>query len=106
MLFVSPPDREYIDTGLTPYTVYTYEVEATNAHGSTRSPEVRYRTPSGVPSGDVSLRVSDVTARGAAFDWSPPTAANGVIQRYILSSVIAVHEPDEPDPAEVHYRSL
>ena len=79
-------DLVFNDTGLTPFTEYSYQIEAENDFGSTRSPSVTYRTPSGSPSGEINLSLATVTARTATFTWQRPSSANGVIQRYVLLS--------------------
>ena len=76
----------FTDSGLMAFTEYTYQIEAVNDYGSTLSPPVTYRTPSDSPQGDVQLSVDDVTARSAQLSWEQPSSANGVIERYILSS--------------------
>ena len=88
-------DLQYTDTGLSPFTQYRYEVEAINSFGSSRSTPVIYRTPPGVPTGDINLRVFNVQARSALFSWNAPPIANGLIQRYELSST-NLREQDQP----------
>ena len=50
--------QHFVDKGLTPYSLYTYSVEASNDVGSTLSTDVVFRTPSGVPTSDIALQVS------------------------------------------------
>ncbi len=80
---------------MSPFTEYVYIVEAFNEHGSSRSPPVTYRTPPGVPAGDMSLRAFGVAARTAQFTWSAPPVANGLIQKYELSST-NLRQPNQP----------
>ena len=95
------PGLTFNDTDLTPFTNYAYQIEAFNIHGSTISRTVVYRTPAGSPSGTVEFTVGTITARTASFQWSRPTAANGVIQKYLLVS------SNHRDPTEVtHYEGL
>ena len=78
--------REYNDTDLQPFTDYKYQVEAENSVESVRSPVVTLRTPAGSPSGDLQLYVTGITATAASFSWNQPLEANGVIQKYTLTS--------------------
>ena len=93
---------EYNDTGLTPFTEYQYQVEAVNDFGSTRSPPVTYRTPSGAPQGEVTLKVSTITSHSAFLEWNLPSTTNGIIQRFELNST---HLYGPPTP-QMHYNGL
>lgn len=79
-------DLAYNDTDLLPFTNYVYYIIAYNSYGSTRSTSITYRTPAGIPSGTLNLRVSNIQPRSAVFGWSRPTSANGIIQKYVLRS--------------------
>jgi len=94
--------REYYDTSLQPFTDYKYQVEAENSAGSVLSPAVTLRTPAGSPSGDLQLYVTGITATSASFSWNQPLEANGVIQKYTLTS--RTLEPGKPQ--EKHYEGL
>ena len=68
-------------------------VEAVNEFGSTQSPTVTFRTAAGVPTGEMFLRAFNVETRSAMFAWNRPSSANGVIQKYELSST-TLRDPD------------
>lgn len=76
----------YNDTGLQPFTKYRYRLEVQNDFGSTSSPTVTFQTSTGRPTGDLSLQVTKSDSRSASFRWTAPTFANGVLQRYLLTS--------------------
>ncbi|XP_076463865.1 usherin-like [Babylonia areolata] len=78
--------RDYIDTDLQPYTLYTYEVEASNAVGSVRSAPVTFRTNPGIPSADMVLQVKEIQVASASFFWNPPSKMNGPLLEYQLVS--------------------
>ena len=86
----------YEDDELDEFTEYSYRVQAVNEYGGTYSPTVRYRTPFGTPSADTIIVVSDITAHGATFGWTPPSAMNGFISRYVLLST-NLNQPDEEE---------
>ena len=94
--------REYNDTDLQPFTDYKYQVEAENSVGSVRSPVVTLRTPAGSPSGDLQLYVTGITATAASFSWNQPLEANGVIQKYTLTS----RTLESGSQHETHYEGL
>eukprot|EP00058_Branchiostoma_floridae_P024730 XP_002610220.1 hypothetical protein BRAFLDRAFT_76999 [Branchiostoma floridae] len=93
--------QEFEDTGLRPFTQYTYYVRAENSDGTTDSPTIALQTLAGVPSGDAVLEVSQVQATSAFFRWQPPSNANGPINNYVLTSVT----PSRPTPIS-HYTGL
>lgn len=81
-------DRIFTDTGLTPYTLYTYSIIVYTDGGSTRSvdSEKLYRTSSDVPEGVRPPQLSNVLARSIDAAWLPPISPNGIIVVYRLSS--------------------
>ncbi|XP_067901794.1 usherin [Heterodontus francisci] len=94
--------KSFRDTGLTPYTIYSYYIVASNVHGSTRSSMVRYRTKSSHRSGLLHLsHVGFVGSRSVQLNWTAPSNASGPIERYILKSTT----PGNP-VAQVHYKGL
>ncbi|ESO94175.1 hypothetical protein LOTGIDRAFT_118598, partial [Lottia gigantea] len=74
------------DTGLLPYTSYTYQIEAINAFGSVRSTPVIFRTLEGFPSSDAVLQVFDIKPKSASFRWTEPSEMNGPLLKYKLVS--------------------
>lgn len=79
-------ERHVNDTGLNPYTIYSYVIEATNAFGSVQSAPISFRTPAGAPYGTVVLSVSNIKSKSAAFTWNAPSIMNGPLWKYILYS--------------------
>ncbi|KAF5914035.1 hypothetical protein HPG69_010194 [Diceros bicornis minor] len=81
------PDIQYfLDTALSPYTSYSYYIETTNVHGSTRSAAVTYRTRPGVPEGRLNLSyIPPVSSDSVTLYWTAPSNRSGPIEKYILS---------------------
>lgn len=77
----------YNDTGLVPFTNYRYRLEVQNDFGSSSSASVTFRTSTGVPTGDLALKASNIGSNSATFSWNLPTSTNGVLQNYRLTSL-------------------
>lgn len=75
-----------VDTGLHPYTLYSYVIQAENAFGSVQSAPALFRTPAGAPYGVVILNVTDIKAKSARFFWNSPQIMNGPLWKYVLYS--------------------
>ncbi|XP_004700202.1 usherin [Echinops telfairi] len=76
----------FLDTALSPYTVYSYYIKTSSAHGSTRSAAATYRTKSGVPQGSLNLSyVIPVSSDSVQLTWTAPSNDSGPIENYILS---------------------
>ncbi|XP_004439711.1 PREDICTED: usherin [Ceratotherium simum simum] len=76
----------FLDTALSPYTSYSYYIETTNVHGSTRSAAVTYRTRPGVPEGRLNLSyIPPVSSDSVTLYWTAPSNRSGPIEKYILS---------------------
>eukprot|EP00076_Gallus_gallus_P019070 XP_015139381.1 usherin isoform X3 [Gallus gallus] len=81
----------FIDTALSPYTFYSYYVQASNIHGFTRSASVTYRTKSGTPTGSLHLNpVFPVSHHSALLYWTAPSNDSGPIEKYILTCTVLV----------------
>jgi len=88
---------EFSDTGLLPFTWYEYRVLSDNGFGAALSPAVVYRTSAGVPSGNFTITVELVETRSLSVSWTAPTSPNGLIERYVLTSL------DDSDRTTTHY---
>ncbi|XP_069911419.1 usherin isoform X2 [Oryctolagus cuniculus] len=76
----------FSDTALSPYTSYSYYIETTSVHGSTRSAAVTYRTKPGVPEGNLNLSyVIPVSSDSVTLSWTALSNRSGPIEKYILS---------------------
>lgn len=71
-------------TGLTPNTLYTYQLVVFNAGGSTASDTVSVVTLEGVPDGVSPPIVGVVNSTTLNVTWVEPTTPNGIITQYIL----------------------
>ncbi|XP_053315134.1 usherin [Spea bombifrons] len=77
--------QNYTDTSLSPYTEYTYYIDAYNVHGLVTSTKVVYRTRSGAPTGEMRLSHSNpADPYSASFNWSMSLGQSGPIERYRL----------------------
>ncbi|XP_078086591.1 usherin [Mustelus asterias] len=94
--------NNFSDTGLTPYTTYSYYIVASNVHGSTRSNISRYRTKTGCPTGLLHLNhVGFVGSQSVSLNWTTPSNASGPLEGYILKSTTLGNPV-----AHVHFRGL
>lgn len=75
-----------VDSGLRPFTIYSYVVQADNAFGSVQSAAISFRTPAGAPYGIIILNVTNIQAKSAKFFWTAPTIMNGPLWKYVLYS--------------------
>uniref|UniRef100_A0A4W4GYM7 Usher syndrome 2A (autosomal recessive, mild) n=1 Tax=Electrophorus electricus TaxID=8005 RepID=A0A4W4GYM7_ELEEL len=75
----------FTDEGLTPYTLYTYQLVTSNVHGNTTSSNVTLRTLVATPDPtELRLRlVGQAGPRAASFAWSP----SAPVELYALISV-------------------
>ncbi|XP_074661048.1 usherin-like [Tubulanus polymorphus] len=76
--------RSYLDTGLEPFTQYSYFVTAWNVNGSVSSPTVVVETLPGQPSGVFLLNLTRIMQTSASFEWAPPSKPNGYLIGYTL----------------------
>lgn len=74
----------YNDTGLLPYTTYTYAIQAANVIGRTTSYATSATTLAGVPRGLAPPNVTVLDATSVFASWAPPLQPNGVVVRYEL----------------------
>jgi len=79
-------DTEFADFNLQPFTLYEYRIQVDNGYGTALSSPVVYRTSSGIPSGNFTVRLGSVGQQTVAIYWTPPSSPNGPIQRYVLTS--------------------
>uniref|UniRef100_F6UX68 Usherin n=1 Tax=Ornithorhynchus anatinus TaxID=9258 RepID=F6UX68_ORNAN len=79
------------DTALLPYTSFSYYIETSNVHGSTRSAAVTFRTKSGTPEGSLHLHVViPVGPRSVTLNWTAPSNHSGPLERYVLTCALSV----------------
>lgn len=87
----------YNDTGLSPYTAYTYHINASNNYGFTVSPSAVFRTPAGVPTGDLVLNVTNVLATSADFSWNAIANTAGEIGMSLCHTLtLTLHSDRRP----------
>ncbi|XP_072555094.1 usherin isoform X5 [Paramormyrops kingsleyae] len=93
----------FVDTGLSPYTMYSYQLVTSNVRGHTSSARVSYRTLAGIPLPEhLSLHLMGrATPTSATFNWTRPRHAVGPVKGYMLSAV-AMGDQEE----RVHYSGL
>ncbi|KAJ8045141.1 Usherin [Holothuria leucospilota] len=94
--------QEYQDMSLTPYTIYSYVIEASNQAGATQSPPVNVRTLDAIPAGFDVLTISNIGSKTADFVWRKPSGISAPIVNYILTSVT----PSKPSTPTQHYSGL
>eukprot|EP00794_Sanderia_malayensis_P020024 gene20024-21985_t len=72
------------DTGLTPNTIYMYQIEAVNGGGGTRSVPAYVKTPESSPEGVAVPILTAISSSELRCSWSAPAQPNGVITQYAL----------------------
>ncbi|KAM5206303.1 usherin isoform 2-T2 [Hipposideros larvatus] len=78
--------QHFVDTALSPYTSYSYDIKTTNVHGSARSPAAVYRTKPGVPEGPLNLSsITPISSDSVTLTWTAPSNRSGPIEKYMLS---------------------
>nr|XP_009291422.1 usherin [Danio rerio] len=79
----------FIDTALSPYTLYSYQLITSNIRSNTSSSVVTLRTLSAVPEQEelqLTL-VGRAKPNSASFNWTEPLNTTGPIDNYTLSSI-------------------
>lgn len=75
----------FVDSGLAPYTVYSYTVGAATVAGvGPQSTAAAARTAESTPGPPDTPVASEVTASAATLRWAPPPQPNGVLTQYVL----------------------
>ena len=78
-------DLESTITGLTPNTLYTFQLLVFNSGGSAASPTVEIQTPEDIPDGISAPTIEVINSTALLVTWQQPTQPNGDIIRYILT---------------------
>ena len=81
----SNTNREFTDSGLTPFTFYTYVVQACTSGGCSLSPIASARTSEAPPTGLAPPTVRSLSASSILVTWTTPTIPNGNIRQYNLT---------------------
>ena len=75
----------YIDTGLFPFTEYTYIVEACTNAGCTNSTTASNTTFEALPELVSDPVITNLQSRSLTITWSVPGSPNGIITEYVLA---------------------
>lgn len=78
-------NREFTDSGLTPFTMYTYVVQACTSGGCSLSPSVLAQTSEAQPVGLAPPMVRSLSESSILVTWTPPSTPNGNIRQYNLT---------------------
>ncbi|XP_070688414.1 usherin [Pempheris klunzingeri] len=96
--------ESFEDTGLFPYTNYSYWLVTANVAGATISASASYQTLSAPPEAE-QLHLNLVGRPGpttASFNWSTPRNNTGPVERFVLSST----ESSSGAEPVIHYTGL
>ncbi|CAJ1048931.1 LOW QUALITY PROTEIN: usherin [Xyrichtys novacula] len=96
--------ESFEDTGLLPYTNYSYWLITANVAGSTISTSASYQTLGAPPEAD-QINLNLVGRPGptmASFNWSTPRNDTGPVERFVLSST----ESSSGAEPVIHYTGL
>nr|XP_056708935.1 usherin [Euleptes europaea] len=81
----------FTESSLFPYTFYSYYLETSSVHGSTRSAALTYRTEPGIPVGNLHLSsVLPVGPYSVSFNWTALSNDSGPIEKYILTCTSSI----------------
>ncbi|XP_052593935.1 usherin [Peromyscus californicus insignis] len=76
----------FFDTSLSPHTSYSYYIETSSVHGSTRSIAVIYKTEPEVSEGHLNLtHVIPAGSDSVTLTWSALPNHSGPVEKYVLS---------------------
>ena len=78
-------NRGFTDTGLTPFTAYSYVIQACTSGGCSLSPSTLARTNEAPPTGLATPTVQALSATSILVSWTPPDTPNGIIQQYNIT---------------------
>ena len=84
-VFSHPSDRGFTDTGLQPFTEYSYTLQACTAAGCSFSFPTVARTLEATPTGFIMPVVSALSFSSISLMWEMPSNPNGVISRYSIT---------------------
>ena len=77
-------NRQFTDINLTPFTQYSYIIQACTSGGCDLSPSATDTTLEALPEGfdDSSVQASPLTSTSIQVSWSVPLLPNGIIRNY------------------------
>ena len=80
----SGQNRQFTDDSLTPFTEYTYTLQACTSGGCDFSPSATETTLEALPEGfdDSSVQASPLTSTSIRVSWTEPQLPNGIILHY------------------------
>lgn len=74
-----------LDTGLAPFTTYSYTLQACTSGGCTNSTKANNRTFEAPPEGFTNLMITGIQAYLVNLSWAEPSSPNGIISKYDVS---------------------
>ena len=77
--------RQFTDTGLTPFTAYTYTLQACTVGGCELSPSATNTTFEAFPQDFDSVRALAISESSITAEWEEPSSPNGIILLYMAS---------------------
>lgn len=77
-------DRQFTDSDLAPFTVYTYTLQACTQGGCDFSDSISNTTLEALPENFDSVQAIALTAMSIRVEWMEPLSPNGIIVRYEL----------------------
>ncbi len=83
--FAPDAERTFVDSGLLPFTVYSYTVTACTTGGCTTSPATVIRTQETAPYFVNPPQLTSASSTAIQVSWLPPQITNGQIREYRLS---------------------
>ncbi|XP_071790086.1 usherin-like isoform X2 [Asterias amurensis] len=87
-------NTSYQVTGLTPYSLHLFRLEACTSKGCSYGPESSARTAEAPPEGSIMLSVFVTDARTVSARWTAPSNPNGRLQYEVLFTGIFYVSPE------------
>ncbi len=84
-VFSDPSSRGFVDSGLSPFTAYTYVIQACTAAGCSLSPPSIATTSEATPTALSPPTLSALSEASISIEWREPSNPNGIITSYTLS---------------------
>lgn len=83
-------NREYIDDGLKPYTLYQYIIEACTIAGCTNGSSASATTDQSIPESINPPVLTAISSSSVSATWSVPIIPNGVIVSYTINVITPI----------------
>ena len=101
-------NRGFIDSGLKPYTLYSYFVKACTLAGCTNGTFATNRTDESIPEDFSAPTLNALSKSQISIQWQPPASPNGIISSYLvhITSPVEITIPTQPHILSINVTNL